>query len=83
MSMISRLKLSGKLIAAFAAVILVVILSGAYTYMSLNRLAVISESNAKNIQLAQEGEAMLGAIIQQENALRGYAMLGREELLGE
>ncbi|MET3825184.1 CHASE3 domain sensor protein [Sphingomonas sp. PvP055] len=83
MSLIGQLKLSGKLIAAFAAVILVVILSGAYTYVSLNKVAVISESNANNIHLAQEGEAMLGAIIQQENALRGYAMLGRDELLVE
>ncbi|AJP71063.1 methyl-accepting chemotaxis protein [Sphingomonas hengshuiensis] len=83
MSIISRLKLSGKLVAAFAAVILVVIASGAYTYSSLTSLATISESNANSIQVAQDGEAMLGAIIQQENALRGFAMLGREELLEE
>nr|WP_227698651.1 methyl-accepting chemotaxis protein [Sphingomonas hengshuiensis] len=77
------MKLSGKLVAAFAAVILVVIASGAYTYSSLTSLATISESNANSIQVAQDGEAMLGAIIQQENALRGFAMLGREELLEE
>ncbi|OAN66723.1 HAMP domain-containing methyl-accepting chemotaxis protein [Sphingomonas sp. TDK1] len=83
MSIISRLKLSGKLIAAFAAVILIVIASGSYTYWSLSTLAKISESNANSIKMAQEGEAMLGAIIQQENALRGFAMLGRDELLDE
>lgn len=83
MSIVNRLKLSGKLVAAFAAVIIVVIVSGAYTYWSLSTLATISESNANSIKMAQEGEAMLGAIIQQENALRGFAMLGRDELLDE
>lgn len=83
MSIIHRLQLSGKLVAAFAAVILVVVASGAYTFWSLSRLATISESNANSIRVAQEAEAMLGAIIQQENALRGFAMLGREELIAE
>ncbi|GLI99067.1 methyl-accepting chemotaxis protein [Sphingobium sp. BS19] len=83
MSIVDRLNLSGKLIAAFAAVILVVVASGAYTYWSLSTLATVSESNANSIRMAQEGEAMLGAVIQQENALRGFAMLGREEMLGE
>ncbi|KTF68790.1 methyl-accepting chemotaxis protein [Sphingomonas sp. HT-1] len=69
--------------AAFAAVILVVIASGSYTYLSLSRLAAVSDANVNSIHVAQQGEAMLAAIIQQENALRGFAMLGREELLGE
>jgi len=83
MSIVNRLKLSGKLIAAFAAVILVVLASGAYTYWSLSTLATISESSANSIKVAQQGDAMLGAIVQQENALRGFAMLGRDELLDE
>ena len=83
MPMINRLKLSGKLVAAFAAVILVVVASGAYTYWSLSTLATVSDSNANSIKMAQQGEAMLAAVIQQENALRGFAMLGREELIGE
>ena len=83
MSIVNRLKLSGKLVAAFAAVILVVIASGAYTYWSLSTLAKVSVSNANSIKVAQQGEAMLAAVIQQENALRGFAMLGREELIGE
>ncbi|PVX30499.1 methyl-accepting chemotaxis protein [Sphingomonas pokkalii] len=69
--------------AAFAAVILVVLASGTFTYRSLSKLAVVSDANVNSIHVAQEGEAMLGAIIQQENALRGFAMLGRAELLDE
>ena len=83
MSIISRLKLSGKMIMAFAAVILVVLAAGAFSSRNLAELESVSMRNTNSIQVAADVDLMLTHLIQQENALRAYTMLGREEMLDE
>ncbi|QAY76629.1 methyl-accepting chemotaxis protein [Sphingosinicella sp. BN140058] len=83
MNFFNRMRIPAKITTAFAVVIATFIAAAIFITSSLNTLTAAAEANAVTVRVSGHGQGMLSAIIQQENALRGFAMLGRPELLEE
>ena len=83
MEFFNRMRIPVKIATAFAIVIATFIAAAVFITSSLGTLTATAEANAVTVRVSGHAQGMLGAIIQQENALRGYAMLGRSELLDE
>lgn len=79
----SNLKMARKIVLSFALAILMVCASGVVIAMSLGAMRTSAEENVNSLRVKELVATMQESVIQQENALRGYAMLGRAELLDE
>ncbi len=82
MSAMSNLKVSYKLLASFGAIFLVVV---AFCTIALFSLSVIKSATVQNAQ-AQEitklSTDILSALVEQQNAMRGYVASTEEEFFG-
>ena len=83
MNYFSNLKMARKIVLSFALAIFMVCASGVVVAMSLSAMRGSTLENVNSLRVKELVSEMLGSVIQQENALRGYAMLGRGELLDE
>ena len=83
MNYFSNLKMARKIVLSFALAIFMVCASGVVVAMSLSAMRGSSQENVNSLRVKELVSEMLGSVVQQENALRGYAMLGRAELLDE
>ncbi|RYD67135.1 MAG: methyl-accepting chemotaxis protein [Sphingomonadales bacterium] len=72
-----------KIVLSFALAIFMVCASGVVVATSLSAMRSSTLENVNSLRVKELVSNMLGSVIQQENALRGYAMLGRAELLDE
>ncbi|HEV7288710.1 methyl-accepting chemotaxis protein [Sphingomonas sp.] len=72
-----------KIVLSFALAIFMVCASGVVVAMSLSAMRGSTLENVNSLRVKELVSEMLASVIQQENALRGYAMLGRAELLDE
>jgi methyl-accepting chemotaxis protein len=79
----SNLKMARKIVLSFALAIFMVCASGVVVAMSLSAMRGSTLENVNSLRVKELVSEMLASVIQQENALRGYAMLGRAELLDE
>lgn len=79
----SNLKMARKIVLSFTLAILMVCASGIVIAMSLGAMRTSAEENVNSLRVKELVSTMQESVIQQENALRGYAMLGRAELLDE
>ncbi|MEH0198171.1 methyl-accepting chemotaxis protein [Caulobacter sp. CCNWLY153] len=70
------LKISAKLGIAFSALIIAFVVSSAVVFTSLQRIEAASVSNQRSLSLATEAEVMMTLVLEQQNALRAYALLG-------
>ncbi|PVM84770.1 chemotaxis protein, partial [Caulobacter radicis] len=70
------LKISAKLGIAFSALIIAFVVSSAVVFTSLQRIEEASVSNQRSLSLATEAEVMMTLVLEQQNALRAYALLG-------
>ncbi len=83
MNYFSNLKMARKIVLSFALAIFMVCASGVVVATSLGAMRSSTLENVNSLRVKELVSDMLGSVIQQENALRGYAMLGRAELLDE
>lgn len=79
----SNLKIARKIVVSFALAIFMVVGSAMIVATSLSNMASSADANVNSLRVKELVSEMLSSVIQQENALRGYAMLGRGELLDE
>ena len=68
------LKVSAKLGIAFSALILAFVISSGVVFTSLQAIDKASTSSQRSLTLAGQAETMMGLILEQQNALRGYAL---------
>ncbi|WP_165184193.1 methyl-accepting chemotaxis protein [Caulobacter soli] len=68
------LKISTKLGLAFGALILAFLISSAVVFTSLQAIEKASTSSQRSLTLASQGETMMGLMLEQQNALRGYVL---------
>jgi methyl-accepting chemotaxis protein len=68
------LKISTKLGIAFSALILAFVVSSGVVFTSLQSIDKASTSSQRSLVLAGQAETMMGLILEQQNALRGYAL---------
>jgi methyl-accepting chemotaxis protein len=68
------LKVSAKLGIAFSALILAFVISSSIVFTSLQSIEKASTSSQRSLVLAGQAETMMGLILEQQNALRGYVL---------
>ena len=68
------LKISTKLGIAFSALILAFAVSSGVVFTSLQSIDKASTSSQRSLVLASQAETMMSLILEQQNALRGYAL---------
>ena len=68
------LKVSAKLGVAFSALILAFVISSSIVFTSLQSIEKASTSSQRSLVLAGQAETMMGLILEQQNALRGYVL---------
>jgi len=68
------LKISTKLGIAFSALILAFAVSSGVVFASLQSIDKASTSSQRSLVLASQAETMMSLILEQQNALRGYAL---------
>jgi methyl-accepting chemotaxis protein len=74
------LRISAKLGAAFSALILASAISSAVIFTSLQKIDESSISSQRSLSLMAQAEAIMTQVIEQQNAVRGYAVLGEPRL---
>ncbi len=70
------LKISTKLGIAFSALIIAFIASSAVVYTSLQRIEDAAVSSQRSQSLATDAQSVMNLVLEQQNALRAYALLG-------
>ncbi|MBI1684514.1 methyl-accepting chemotaxis protein [Caulobacter hibisci] len=70
------LKISAKLGVAFSALIIAFVISSGVVFTSLKRIDEASISSQRSLSLATEAEEMMTLVLEQQNAARGYVILG-------
>ena len=70
------LKISAKLGIAFSALIIAFVISSGVVFASLQRIQEASVSTQRSLSLATNAEEMMTLVLEQQNALRAYALLG-------
>ncbi|HVK42263.1 MAG TPA: methyl-accepting chemotaxis protein [Phenylobacterium sp.] len=70
------LKISAKLGIAFSALIIAFVVSSGVVFTSLTRIEEASVSTQRSLSLATQAEEMMTLVLEQQNALRAYALLG-------
>jgi len=68
------LKISTKLGIAFSALILAFAVSSSVVFFSLQSIEKASTSSQRSLVLAGQAETMMGLMLEQQNALRGYVL---------
>ncbi|HVJ02708.1 MAG TPA: methyl-accepting chemotaxis protein [Sphingomonas sp.] len=76
---LSNLPISRKLIGAFAAIIIVFATVAAFIFSNLASLEEASADKERSLLAAQAAQTMLTEVLEQQNAARGFAILGRDE----
>jgi len=74
------LKISAKLGVAFCALILASAVSSAVVFSSLAKIDEASVSSQRSLSLVAQSEAIMTQVIEQQNAVRGYALLGEQRM---
>ncbi|WP_374470754.1 methyl-accepting chemotaxis protein [Phenylobacterium sp.] len=74
-------KIAGKLSIAFACLIVAFCLSAGSVLVSLNTITDASKSAQRSLALQAQTERLMALILEQQNALRAYALLGRPEFV--
>jgi methyl-accepting chemotaxis protein len=77
----SNLKISGKLIAAFALILAVFVIDASMLFMSLNSTLDMARKNNVSYQNSRDVNAVLQNAVEQQNAVRGFAATGDQAFL--
>jgi methyl-accepting chemotaxis protein len=77
------LKISTKLGIAFGALILAFAISSSVVFTSLLRIDDASTSSQRSLTLSAQAETLMTLVLEQQNALRGYALLGQTDFLDD
>lgn len=76
-----NLAMSRKLMGAFAVVIAVFFGVSVMLFSNLNALRADALANGRLFDMTGEARTMMGSVIEQQNAVRAYAILGKAEFL--
>jgi methyl-accepting chemotaxis protein len=70
------LKISAKVGVAFTTLILAFVISSSVVFTSLQRIEEASTSSQRSLRLAAQAEELMALVLEQQNALRGYVLMG-------
>ncbi|WP_188912686.1 HAMP domain-containing protein, partial [Aureimonas endophytica] len=79
--MLAHLKITGKLIAAFVAVLLVTTLANGILYASIRHAAEANQSRAANFEASLQAERMRASLYRLQNAIGNNLLTGEERFL--
>ena len=77
------LRISTKLGLAFGALILAFVISSSVVFTSLQRIEDASTSSQRSLTLSAKAEELMTLVLEQQNALRGYALMGDTQFLDD
>ena len=77
----SNLKISAKLVAAFAVILLVFTVQSGALFLSLNANLDAAKKNNVSYQNSQDNDGILSELVEQQNAIRGFAATTDEQFL--
>ncbi|HWU80944.1 MAG TPA: CHASE3 domain-containing protein, partial [Caulobacter sp.] len=75
------LRIPVKLGVAFCALIVASAISSAMVFASLKRIDEASVSSQRSLALAAQAEEVMALVLEQQNALRGYVILGEPKFV--
>ena len=78
---LSNLKISGKLVAAFALILAVFVVDAGVLFMSLNTTLEMARKNNVSYQNSNDVNAVLQNAVEQQNAVRAFAATGDQKFL--
>ena len=78
----SNLKISAKLVAAFAIILLVFSVQSGVLFLGLNTTLDAAKKNNISYQNSTDLDAVMAAIVEQQNAVRGFAATADDQFLG-
>ncbi len=81
MSSFQNLAISRKLAGAFALVIGVFFCVSVLLFSNLNALRAAADANERTFDMTGEARTMMSSVIEQQNAVRAYTILGKPEFL--
>ncbi|MCR5879030.1 methyl-accepting chemotaxis protein [Phenylobacterium sp. J367] len=77
--MLNNLKISKKLMVAFAAIIVVSTIGDALVFAKLMTIRSAAEKNDRTYDLSMDVQTMLQGLVEQQNAIRGYIISGGDQ----
>ncbi|UYY57505.1 methyl-accepting chemotaxis protein [Sphingomonas sp. S2-65] len=79
--MLNRLPISRKLAGSFAAIIVIFAVVGGLVFANLASLTDAAKSKERSLRALQLSETMMSQVLEQQNAARAFAILGKPEFL--
>ncbi|MDP5277310.1 methyl-accepting chemotaxis protein [Sphingomonas sp. DG1-23] len=79
MMSLQNLPISRKLAGAFAALIVIFAGIGAIVFVNLSALATAADDKERSLRAMEITQKLLTGVLEQQNAARGFAILGKEE----
>lgn len=76
---LQNIPISRKLAGAFAALIVIFAGVGTIVFSNLSSLASAGDDKARSLRALELSGTMLTQVLEQQNAARGFALLGKEE----
>ncbi|WP_231029576.1 methyl-accepting chemotaxis protein [Sphingomonas sp. IC-56] len=81
MGLLNNMSISRKLAGSFAAIIVVFAVVGSLVFLNLSSLTGAGQDKERSLRALRLSETMMSQVLEQQNAARGYAILGKEEFL--
>ncbi|WP_404335043.1 methyl-accepting chemotaxis protein [Sphingomonas sp. MMS12-HWE2-04] len=76
---LQNIPISRKLAGAYAALVVVFAIVGAIVFANLSALSSASADKERSLQALSASQAMMTKVLEQQNAARGFAILGKDE----
>ena len=79
--MLNNWSISRKLVGSFTAIIVIFAVVGSMVFLNLSSLTEAAQSKERSLRALQLSETMMTQVLEQQNAARAYAILGKPEFL--
>jgi methyl-accepting chemotaxis protein len=79
--LLNTLSISRKLVGSFAAIIVIFAVVGTMVFFNLSSMAEAAQGKERSLRALQLSETMMSQVLEQQNAARAYAILGKPEFL--
>ncbi|MDV3459385.1 methyl-accepting chemotaxis protein [Sphingomonas sp. HF-S4] len=76
---LQNIPISRKLAGAFAALIVIFAGVGTLIFLNLSAMADAGQDKERSLRALEQTQAMMTQVLEQQNAARGFAILGKEE----
>ena len=79
--MFNNLRISKKLAVSFGSIIFLFLVLSVFSYFNLTKLALANAMNVHTYEVIEETSAISQSLVDMETAIRGFALLGDDDML--